>query len=152
MPDLALLATVLTSIKTATDIVRGLRDADISLEKAELKLKLADLMTALADARIAVSSVQEELLTKDRQIKELRESLDLKKAMKYQAPFYWLEEGGKRDGPFCQQCYDSAQKAIRLQVLENQYWRCNTCSHTYAPGGSRPRQVRAVTDFDPRDP
>jgi hypothetical protein len=152
MPDLALLATVLTSIKAATEIAKGLREADISLEKAELKLKLADLMTALADARIAVSSVQEDLLTKDRQIKELRESLDLKKVMKYQAPFYWHDEGGRQDGPFCQQCYDSAQKAIRLQDLKNSCWRCNTCGNVYDPGGSRQRQVRAVTDFDPRDP
>jgi hypothetical protein len=152
MPDLALLATVLTSIKTATDIARGLREAGISFEKAELKLKLADLMTALADARIAVSSVQEELLTKDREIQELRESLDLKKAMKYEAPFYWLEEDGKRDGPFCQQCYDSVRKAIRVQEVENPYWRCNTCGHTYTAGSSRPRQIHVETEFDPRDP
>ena len=152
MPDLAFLATVLTSIKTATDIARSLREADISLEKAELKLRLADLMTALADARTAVSSVQEELLAKDRHIKDLRESLDLKEAMKYHAPFYWREEEGKRDGPFCQQCYDSARKAIRLQVLENQYWNCNNCGHTYAGSSSHPRPVQVVTEFDPRHP
>ena len=32
MLDLALLAAVLTSIKTATDIAKGLREADLSLE------------------------------------------------------------------------------------------------------------------------
>ena len=152
MHDLALLATILTSIKTATDIAKGLREADLSIEKAELKLKLADLMTALADARIAVSSVQEELSTKERQLKELRESLESKKSMKYAAPFYWIEEESRRDGPFCQQCYDAEQKAIRLQLLENGYWKCNTCSHTYSAGSPRPRQIRAVTEFDPFNP
>ena len=149
MPDLALLAAVLTSIKTATDIAKGLREADLSLEKAELKLRLADLMTALADARVAVSSVQEELVTKEREIKELHEMFDLRKRMKYSAPFYWLEEEGKRDGPFCQQCYDAQGKVIRLQGHDD-HWRCETCSNNYMISDRRPMQLRAETDFDPR--
>lgn len=149
MPDMALLAAVLTSIKTATDIAKALREADLSIERAELKLKLADLMTALADARIAVSSVQEELLAKDREIKELQESLTTQRAMKYAAPFYWDEREGQRDGPFCQQCYDSQRKAIRLQQSDEGYWSCNTCHNGYTAPEWRPREPQVVTDFDP---
>jgi hypothetical protein len=151
MPDLALFATVLTSIKTATDIAKGLREADLSLEKAELKLRLADLMTALADARIAMSLVQEELQTREREIKELQEALELKRSMKYTAPFYWAEDAGRRDGPFCQQCYDSRRKAIRLQSSDGNVWTCRTCGQGYGVGGRDSRSSRVVTDFDPRE-
>jgi len=148
MPDLALVTTILTSIKTATEIAKALREADLSLEKAELKLKLADLMTALADARVAIASVQEDLLTKERQIKELNERLDMRKSVHYVAPFYWVDANQGREGPFCQQCYDSQRKLIRLQDIGD-VWECKTCSKWYRPSGGRSRQVEVVTDFDP---
>lgn len=44
MPDMASVSVVLSSIKTATDIVKFLRETDVSLEKAETKLKLAELV------------------------------------------------------------------------------------------------------------
>ena len=62
MPDLATIAAAINSIKTATDIAKGFREAGLSLEKAEHKFRLAELMTALAEARIATASVQEEVL------------------------------------------------------------------------------------------
>lgn len=44
MPDMASVSVVLTSIKTATDIAKLLRETDVSLEKAETKLKLAEMV------------------------------------------------------------------------------------------------------------
>lgn len=153
MPDLAAIGTILTSLKTAMDIAKGLREADLSLEKAEFKFKLAEMITALADARAETASVQEELLNKDRRIRELQESLDVQKSMKYAAPFYWLEDGERRDGPFCQQCFDSQRKLIRLQVSsDGDIWSCKTCGHGYSLSRHRSRQTRAATDFDPFNP
>ncbi len=149
MPDLALISAILGSIKAATDIVKALREADLSLEKAELKLRLADIMNALADARVAISSVQEELLAKDRRVKELEETLETRKRMKYAAPFYWLEDDGKREGPFCQHCYDAQGKSIRLQGHENDYWECKACGNNYVGPGHRPGPSHAKIDFDP---
>ena len=68
--------------------------------------------------------------------------------MTYSAPFYWQEQDGKRDGPFCQQCYDSQHRAIRLQDYGNNSWFCTTCRNSYDVMGSRPRQSRADTDYD----
>lgn len=149
MPDLAAIAAMLTSIKTATDIAKGLREADLSLEKAEHKFKLAELMTALAEARIATASVQEEVLSRDRQIRELQEKLSMRTSMIYVAPSYWQEKDGKHEGPFCQQCYDSDSKAIRLQAAESGVWRCQTCSRVFVEGDrTRSRQTRANTEWD----
>ena len=53
MTDPQALLGALTSLKTAAEIVKGLRQADVSFERTELKLKIADLATALADARMA---------------------------------------------------------------------------------------------------
>ena len=52
MPDIATIAAALNSLKTATDIVKFIRESDLSIERAELKLKLADLVGALAEAKL----------------------------------------------------------------------------------------------------
>lgn len=67
--------------------------------------------------------------------------------MKYQAPYYWLVEGERKDGPFCQQCYDKLEKLIRLQDLEDGVWGCKACKNTYARRGDRPRQ-EVVDDME----
>jgi len=61
MPDLVTIGAALSSLKTASEIVKFLRESDLSFERAELKLKLADLMNTLADARIDLIEVQESL-------------------------------------------------------------------------------------------
>lgn len=150
MPDIALIATVLSSLNAATDIAKGIREADLSLAKAELKGRLADLVLALADARIALASVQEEVAAKEREIRELKETLGLRTSMTYTAPFYWHVQDDKREGPFCQQCYDAQQKVVRLHPYDANTWMCKTCHNSYyvsPPDRSRPR--RAETDWDP---
>ena len=62
MADFASMSATLQGIKTATDIAKSLRDADLSLEKAEMKLQIADITSALADAKINLSEVQELIL------------------------------------------------------------------------------------------
>ena len=64
MPDMASVSVVLSSIKTATDIVKFLRETDVSLEKAETKLKLAELvgykeqeLIRLQDCEMTIGSV-----------------------------------------------------------------------------------------------
>ena len=52
MADLATIGAALSSLKTATEIVKFIRESDVNLEKAELKLKLADLLGSLADTKM----------------------------------------------------------------------------------------------------
>lgn len=65
-------AAVLTSLKTATDIAKFLRESDLSIERAELKLKLADLIGALADTKIELAGLQEAISDKDNVLRSLR--------------------------------------------------------------------------------
>lgn len=131
MPDIASIASILGSIKTATEIAQLLKSSDLSLEKAELKLKLADLVSALADAKIELADVQELLSEKDQKIKELERANEVHCKLTYQAPYYWLVEQDSKDGPFCQQCYDKERVLIRLQGYGNGYWDCKTCKSNY---------------------
>ncbi len=147
MTDLAGVSLVLSSIKAATDIARLLKDSNLSLEKAEAKLKLAELVGALADAKIQIAEVQDLLLEKEAKIKKLEERADTKKNVVRESPWYWHVDGGKKDGPFCQQCYDKDGTLIRLQDYRNGYWGCLNCKNSYDLGGSGIAKVETDSDF-----
>jgi hypothetical protein len=132
MPDITTISAALTSLKAATDIAKVIRQAGISLEKAEHKYQLADLLSALADAMISISSIQEDVIAKDRHIRELQARLTFKEQMKYISPFYWTE-GETHDGPFCQRCYDDQQKANRIHLYDTNLWVCKVCQSSYYP-------------------
>jgi hypothetical protein len=49
----------------------------------------------------------------------------------YEAPSYFKMDGGIKDGPYCQHCYDNAdKKLIRLQQGGEGIWDCLACGHT----------------------
>ncbi|WP_323001804.1 hypothetical protein [Denitromonas sp.] len=132
MADLTAVSTVLSSIKAATDIAKIVRESGLTLEQAEYKLKLAELVEKLADAKLELASIQDVIDERDRQIKELKEAAIVKGKLSFDPPYYWLVgENGLRDGPFCQQCYDSSAKLIRLTGFGNGYWECKTCNSNY---------------------
>ena len=147
MPDMASISVVLSSIKTAADIAKLLRETDVSLEKAETKLKLAELVGALADAKLELAEVQNLLLDKDKKIMTLEQTLHTRTNVLWESPWYWCVDGGKKDGPFCQQCYDKEFKLIRLQDYRNGYWGCLSCKNSYDPGRGGTGIVRAETEY-----
>ncbi|MGC8492563.1 MAG: hypothetical protein ACP5SH_12585, partial [Syntrophobacteraceae bacterium] len=94
MPDIPTIVSALSSIKTAVDIAKLIKESSTSLEQAEVKLKLAELISALADAKIEIANVQETLLKKDQLIAELKESQDIREKLRWEMPYYWLESDG----------------------------------------------------------
>ena len=128
--DLTAIATALSSLKTATEIAKLIKDSDLSLEKAESKLKLADLISALADAKIEVIEIQQLLLDKENDIRELKNKLEIKAKLSWEKPYYWIVDNSQRDGPFCQHCYDKNHELIRLQG-NGGYWECKACKNGY---------------------
>jgi len=151
MPDITGIAAALGSIKAATDIAKLLKESSLSLEKAELKLKFAELISALADAKIEMSEIQELVLEKDRSIRELQEALNVQEALEWEDPYYWHVKDGKREGPYCQHCYDNQKKLIRLQGdAEDGYWECKACKNSYTDSNfhvSGPRFCQPESDF-----
>ncbi|MGH8083981.1 MAG: hypothetical protein ACREPV_01720 [Lysobacter sp.] len=131
MVDVGSISAALSSVKTAADIAKLIRDSDATLEKAELKLKLADLISALADARTQIAETKGLLIDKDDQIKGLNEQLEVKGKVVWESPYYWLVAGNDKDGPFCQRCYDKDISLVRLQGSGNGYWECKACKSDY---------------------
>lgn len=150
MTDLASIASILGSVKTATEIAKLLKDSDLSLEKAEMKLKLAELISALADAKIEMAEIQSLLMEKDDRIKTLQEEKKTRSNLTYEAPYYWSINRDSKEGPFCQQCFDKNEKLIRLQGYGNGYWDCKVCGNNYKDSSFRssgPISVSSRSDW-----
>ncbi|MDP3331342.1 MAG: hypothetical protein Q8S55_05005 [Methylococcaceae bacterium] len=148
--DLTSISTALSSLKTATEIAKLIKDSDLSLEKAETKLKLAELISALADAKIEVTDIQQTLVEKDSQIQELQEKIVIKQKLQWANPYYWLVDGENKDGPYCQHCYDKNKELIRLQGNGEGYWECKACKNNYTDSSYAPF-IGTVSrdDYDP---
>ncbi|EGQ7800259.1 hypothetical protein P6A00_003880 [Vibrio parahaemolyticus] len=132
MADLATIGTALSSIKTAVELAKAVRSSTSTLAQAEVNLQLAELISALADARIEVSEVQGLLLEKEERIAQLQHELDNKGNTVYEKPYYWLETGEERDGPYCQRCKDVDHLFVRLQATSAKgRWSCRSCREVF---------------------
>lgn len=126
------IAVAIGSVKSAIDIAKLLKDSTDSFDKAEIKLQLANLICSLADAKMQIADIQEALIQNDKEKKELLNKLNLKEDLIYEKAYYWkkLNEHDK-DGPFCQRCFDSDEKLIRLQGGNTSRWNCKKCDKVY---------------------
>jgi hypothetical protein len=126
------IAQALLSLKTASEIASLIRASGLSLSEAETKMKFADLIITLADLKVQLADVRNELLERDEKIAALTKELKGKAEMQWEAPYYWaVHPDGKKDGPYCQQCFDKEGKLIRLQDNGSDYWMCKTCNSGY---------------------
>jgi hypothetical protein len=118
MPDFAAIGSVLSSLKTAADIAKLLRETDFSLEKAELKLKLAELMGALADAKMEMSSVNDAIIERERRISELEEAFHRKASVvRDRDAYYTVGDDGRPVGqPMCLRCWDVEHRLFELHT------------------------------------
>ena len=92
-----------------------------------------EVQEKILELRAATLNLQEENLALRQKVNSLESQLKDNETLNYEAPFYWRKSEGKKDGPFCQQCYDNKDKKIRLQSSDNDYWNCSTCGTGY-PG------------------
>ena len=133
MPDLISIGTVISSVKTATDIAKLIKDSDLSLSAAENKLKIADLISALADVRLELVDVQSILSEKDAEIKQLKKIISDKKALSFDGKVYWIEGD---DVPFCPVCFEKDDKSYHLTYFKggdysSERYLCKICENHY---------------------
>ena len=139
--DLTLMSAALGNLKTATEIAKLIKDSDLSLDKAEMKLKLADLISALADAKLDIVSLQEKLADAEGRIKQIEAERDQHANVRWQEPLYWLDGESASDGPYCQHCYDSVRKLMRLQGDDTGWYRCTVCQNNYQTTEARQKEA-----------
>lgn len=83
--------------------------------------------------------LEEENIKLKERISELESELNKKKEVQWEDPFYWATVDGKKEGPFCQKCYDSDGKIIRLQKIEKGNWHCKLCNNNYFEPSYKPK-------------
>ena len=144
MDLVASIASLLGSVKTATEIAKFVKDSDVSIEKAETKLKLAELISALADVKIEAAEIQQALLERDGRIRELERAAETRAALDWREPCYWLPSPSGQDEPFCQHCYDGSRKLARLHTDNKGLYQCRVCDKNFL---TRERQERDAAAF-----
>jgi hypothetical protein len=132
MSELTILNTAIQSIKSAQEIAKLIRESRTSLKEAEVNLNFSNLLNALSDAQVEIADIKTLIIDKNHEIVELREKLTTKDSLLYKAPYYFLKNGDKEDGPYCQKCYDSENIMIRLQATGSPgYWKCFNCQSCF---------------------
>ena len=130
---IAEITAALAGVKHASDIAKLIKNSEVSLEAAEIKLKLADLIDSLSDVKVEIAKFKEIISEKESEIQRLEEQLKKKGNILWEIPYYFLlKDNGEKDGPYCQKCYDSDKKLIRLQSFGAKgEWKCNECRNSY---------------------
>jgi D-serine dehydratase len=134
MPDIATIGALISSVKTATEIAKIIKDSDVSLQGAEAKLKVAELISTLADAKLELAEVQDLIREKDQEISSLKSKLEQKEAITYDGKFYWMKGDSV---PFCAVCYERDGRYSHLTYNQasdyyEAYHKCKVCSAAYS--------------------
>jgi len=116
-------------IDTAKDVY------DLAMKGATLELQ-----EELLKMREEALALQEENLRLKQQVGELEAKKNLKENLEFDGALYWkLLDEDQKEGPFCQHCYDTDQKLVRLQDVSHkdmdgahvQVWTCKACNNSY---------------------
>lgn len=129
--DIASIATLLGSIKSATDLAKFVNTSYVSLEKAELKLKLAELIEALASAKLEAVEVQQEIVDRDRRIRDLEAAAAVQAELRWDQPCYFRKNEAGIDEPYCQICYDGQRRLSRLHGDGQGLYQCRVCNEVF---------------------
>ncbi len=149
MADMAVIASVLTSLKTATDLTKLLKEADSSFTVSEWKLKLAGITDALAEAKLSLSGIKELMLEKDEEIKLLKQAIEQKRnIIKIDDAYYEMDETGAPKGdPYCVNCWES-KHVLRHLTTDSKNYRerqCPSCKSLYSSRTTHPIKDKAET-------
>ncbi|BBD01878.1 MULTISPECIES: zinc finger-like domain-containing protein [Sphingobium] len=130
------LIAALSSLKTASEVVKAIRAAEKSLDEATLKQRLADVTVALADGRVALAEVQEVLAGKDKEISELKAAIQqIGELVEGPGGYYYLpnEDGTPKGAPVCPKCKAEGRVMQTVQSRLANKAQCPTCKNEYQP-------------------
>jgi hypothetical protein len=106
-----------------------------------------ELQQQLMDVQERELELREENLALKEKIKGLETELERKRDLSFEEGKYWLKQENRKEGPFCQLCYDSNRKLIRLQEMSlivdsdeykqevQEYFQCFECKNSYSKAG-----------------
>jgi ribosomal protein L37AE/L43A len=150
MPEiLANITTIIAGLKGMTELVKmisSMKESGISISD---KAKVLEISKTLQDAEIDTLKLRDELISKEKELQELRIQLEDKSTMIYEAPLYYkMENGQKSNDPYCPKCFDSSGKKIHLVSTYQGVWRCNECRVVYETKDCVPQQIKTYSVMD----
>lgn len=101
----------------------------------EYQDRLREAWDKVSELQREMSDLIEENLSLRKENRVLQDMLEIKNKMKFERPFYYAEEAGKKDGPFCSKCWDDESKPMRLYDCGNDRWWCPKCK-IHIPGAN----------------
>jgi ribosomal protein L37AE/L43A len=131
--EITSLTAAFSGLKNATEIAKFIKNSASTLEAAEIKLQLAELIDNLADAKMEIANAKEVILEKESEFRKFKKQIEIDSHVFWEDPYYFQKDNrDKKDGPYCQKCYDSQKMLIRLQSPnKNGFWECKECESTY---------------------
>lgn len=142
MTDPGSITVGLQALRTATGIVKNLREVDRSIEAAEYKMQLAELMESLSEAKTKLVEAQEENNTLRERITQLEAVRDLRSEITLENNVYVPVKGevpGYGAGPWCSKCFETEGQLISLhhkvasaaavgkRTFASYKWECPNC-------------------------
>lgn len=123
-------------------MIDGLKIAGKTLQEAG---KIEQYQQIL-DAQQKMLEMQSQINELTNENKHLREELDTKASLVFEASAYWAINGDLKDGPFCSRCWDVEKNTVRLKpVAHNKsFSTCPECTGTFQtdPHYTRPTPFR----------
>jgi hypothetical protein len=125
------IAQALTAVTAAIGLAKELSATDRAIDKADLKLKAAELTSALADAKIALSTAQDQIRDRDKEIAKLKASFKKAQETIEHHGFHYEQRNGKAVGmPFCPHCMSSGFLS-RLDRPTPGRGKCPNCKNEF---------------------
>lgn len=124
-------------LKTITSLAKKA----FTIEEQEQIISLRD---ALVELKAEGIEQKEQIADLKKQLAELKKKIDIQDRLVWETPYYFLKDGEKNDGPYCQLCWDKEQKLIRLQGGKSGEWHCHCCDNRVADKNYTPSPPRAI--------
>jgi len=118
----------------------GIIDDAKDIVKLIKKYDDAELYEKIIDLRDEISKLRENNLKLKEKIKALKEENKISEKIVFEKPYYFLKDDVKKDGPYCQKCYDDNKKLIRLQERRDYpgSWKCLVCKCDFTDSSYKP--------------
>lgn len=141
--------TIVSMARESANLATLIFETKDAFKDAEARLKMADLINALAAMRVEAAKLTGEIVDRDTEIADLKRALALETEMTFEAPAYWQLVGEKRDGPFCQKCWDDQRKQSRLSLMKRarqDFYNCAVCNSNWDHGEAKNVSVRRTNN------
>ena len=132
------IAAALAAGTQATTLLKNLVDRIKAMGKAEVSGDFIELQSAMME----LQQRQQDLVNRLREVEDenrsLRDAAELESKITYSQGVYFIKESGNRDGTYCQVCWDTNRKLIRLTHFRDKHgsrWSCRVCDHDFLEKG-----------------